>query len=117
LIPRLRQAVNAVGNGGNANVDTVLASLEVYQASPLFGRSFVDPVTATNAGGEVPFLNNLVNRLSQDIFTDDLGGAVGVPTGSRGLNVVQHAIDSAAGDLPGAYTQAYAGDYFNGTGW
>src|SRR5262249_14854528 len=57
LIPRLRQAVDAVGNGGNSAVDTVLADLEAYQAAPLFGRLFVDPVTAATRKGEVTFLN------------------------------------------------------------
>src|SRR5262249_45897731 len=31
LIPRLRQAVDAVGDGGNPAVDSVLAALEAYQ--------------------------------------------------------------------------------------
>ena len=56
LIPRLRQAVDAVGNGGNPAVDTVLAALEAHQAAPDFGRSFIDPVTATppTRRGRVP---------------------------------------------------------------
>ncbi|HEY0299920.1 MAG TPA: penicillin acylase family protein, partial [Rhizomicrobium sp.] len=117
LLPRIRQAVNGVGNGGNDAVDTVLARLEAHQAGPDFGRNFNHPVTATTAAGEVAFMNSLINALSQDIYGDELSGSVPVPSGSRALSLVQHAIDSAAGDLPGACAQAYAGDYFNGTDW
>jgi hypothetical protein len=113
LIPRLRQAVDAVGNGGNPAVDTVLAALEAHQAAPFLGRFFIDPVTATTRKGEVTFLNNLANQLAADIYGDEYTGAVANPTGSRALNVVQHAIDSRADDLPGAYRQSYACDYFN----
>lgn len=117
LIPRLRQAVDAVGNGGNALVDTNLAALEAHQAAPFAGRNFADPVTSTTMRGEVAFLNSLVNKLAVDIYGDELAGAASVPTGSRALNIVQHAIDSAAGDVAGSYSQSYSGDYFNGVGW
>ena len=118
LIPRLREAVDGVGNGGNAAVDTVLAALEAHVASPFFGRGFIDPVTATTIEGEVTFLNALVNRLSSDIYGDEFSGTIlGAPGGGTGLDLVQHAIDSAAADLAGAYAQAYTGDYFNGTDW
>jgi hypothetical protein len=117
LLPRIRQAVNGVGNGGNTAVDTVLAQLEAQQAEPEQGRNFVDPVAATTVAGEVAFMNNLINALMQDIYGDEFAGAVPVPTGSRALSMVQHAIDSAAGDLPGGYVQAYSGDYFGGSDW
>lgn len=113
LIPRLRQAVNAVGNGGNAAVDAVLGELEAHNGATFLGRNFVDPVTATTQRGEVAFLNSLVNKLALDIYGDEYSGAVSIPTGARALNLVQHAIDSKAGDLPGSYGQAYAGDYFS----
>lgn len=117
IIPRLRHAVDAVGNGGNPDVDTVLASLEAFQASPDSGRFFIDPVTGTRAAGELAFLNTLVNQLAQDIYGSEYSGAINVPGGTDGLNLVQHAIDSAAADVPGSYVQSYAGDYFNGTPW
>lgn len=117
LIPRLRQAVNAVGNGGNPDVDTVLAQLEAFQAAPEYGRNFIDPVFDTTHNGENAFLNQLVNKLAQDIYGDEFAGAIPVPTGARALNIVQHAIDSAAADVPGSYSQAYGLDYFNGTDW
>jgi hypothetical protein len=117
LIPRLRDAVDAVGNGGNPDVDTVLAQLEAFQAAPEFGRAFIDPVTATTRAGEYPFLESLISQLSSDIYGGEYAGAISVPGGGDGLNLVQHAIDSAAGDVPGSYVQAYSGDYFNGTGW
>jgi hypothetical protein len=117
LLPRIRQAVNGVGNGGNDAVDTVLARLEAHQAAPDLGRNFNDPVADTSVAGEVAFMNNLINALAQDIYSDELADSVPVPTGSRALSLVQHAIDSAAGDLPGAYVQAFTGDYFGGTDW
>ncbi len=117
LVPRLRQAVDAVGNGGNGDVDTVLAQLEAYMAGPNFGRRFNDPLTATTTKGESAFLESLINQLSSDIFADEYAGALTPRTGSRGLALVQHAIDSAAGDVPGSYVQEYAGDYFNGSDW
>jgi hypothetical protein len=116
LLPRIRQAVDRVGNGGNAAVDTVLAALEAHNDPPEVGRSFIDPVLATTNAGEVVFLNSLINQLSSAIYGDEFAGALSTPTGSRAFNMVQHAIDSKEGDLPGAYEQAYAGDYFNGKG-
>ena len=117
IIPRLRDAVDAVGNGGNPAVDTVLAALEAFQASPDSGRFFIDPVTDTRSAGELAFLNTLVNQLAQDIYGGEYSGAISVPGGTDGLNLVQHAIDSAAADVPGSYAQAYSGDYFNGMPW
>lgn len=117
LIPRLREAVDGVGDGGNTNVNSVLAALEAHQAAPDYGRRFNDPIADTLFRGEVQFLNDLANDLAVAIYSDEFAGAVSVPTGSRALNIVQHAIDSAAGDLPGGYGQVYAGDYFNGADW
>jgi hypothetical protein len=117
LVPRLRDAVDAVGNGGNPDVDTVLAALEAHQGSPEFGRAFVDPVNDTRSAGEEAFISSLINQLATDIYGDELSGAVGVPGGARGLAMVLHAIDAAAGDVTGSYSQEYAGDYFNGTAW
>gem|GEM_PF-1019853 len=118
LIPRLREAVDAVGNGGNEDVDTVLAALEAHNGSPEFGRYMVDPVTATTVAGEMEFLKELIDDLASDIYGDEFSGtAVSTPTSLAALNLVQHAIDSAAGSPAGRYTQAYSGDYFNGTDW
>jgi hypothetical protein len=114
LVPRLRQAVDAVGNGGNPDVDTVLAALEAHNGSPFFGRRYVDPVTVTRTAGEIDFLEDLTDQLTQDIFGNEFGSLT-PPFG--GLNHVVHAIDSAAGDVPGSYVQAYSGDYFDGTPW
>jgi hypothetical protein len=116
LLPRLREAVDRVGNGGNPAVDSVLAALEAHNAAPELGRRFIDPVLATTEAGEVPFLNNLINRLAADIYGDEHAGALPAQTGTRAFDLVQHAIDSRAGDVPGAYQQAYSGDYFNSAG-
>jgi len=117
LVPRIREAVDGVGNGGNPDVDTVLAQLEAHNGAPEYGRNFVDPVTATTNAGELAFINSLVSALANDIYGDEFSGAVSVPGGSTGLALVLHAIDSAAGDVSGSYTQEYAGDYFNGADW
>jgi len=112
LVPRLRAAVSGVGNGGVAEVDAVLAALEAHQAAPLLGRAFADPVSDTTASGALAFTKQLANALAADIYGDELADAVPVPTGSRALNIVQHAIDTAAATVPGRYQQSFAGTYF-----
>ncbi len=118
IIPRIRQAVDGVGNGGSPAVDTVLAALETHNGSPIFGRNYIDPVTATMNEGEVAFLNSMISRLSTAIYGDELSTTgIGPPTGASGLDAVQHAIDSASGGPAGSYAEVYTGDYFNGTDW
>jgi hypothetical protein len=118
LIPRIREAVDAVGNGGNTDVDTVLAALEAHNGSPTFGRGFIDPVTATTIDGEVLFLETLISRLSDAIYSNEFSGtSISPPGGTTGLNLVQHAIDTAAGGPGGAYAQSFSGDYFDGADW
>jgi hypothetical protein len=118
LIPRLREAFDAVGPGGNPDVETVLLALEAHNGSPEFGRYIIDPVTETTTAGEMEFLKELIDDLAAAIYGDEFSGTdVGTPTSLAALNMVQHAIDSAAGDPVGRYTQAYSGDYFNGTNW
>jgi hypothetical protein len=129
LVPRLREAVDGVGTGGNPEIETVLAALEAHQGSPYFGRYLVDPVTDTTVAGEMVFLNELLNRLADDIYGDELTGTgVTMPKGSlefvellggmsQASSVVQHAIDAAAGSPDGRYAQKYSGDYFNGADW
>ena len=127
LIPRLRQAVDGVGNGGNPDVDIVLAALEAHNGGPFFGRGFIDPLLATEIEGELIFLGgnpfgpevtDLIRELSNAIYGDEFAGTgISPPRGTQGLALVQHAIDSAAGSPAGAYAQEYSSDYFNGTDW
>ncbi len=125
LLPRIREAVDGVGNGGNPQVDALLAALEAHDAAPTSGRGFTDPVTATTIAGENLFLEgfgstptDLIKELSNAIFGDEFAGTgIGPPGSDQGLAIVQHAIDSAAGGPAGAYAQAYSGDYFNGVDW
>lgn len=116
LIPRLREAVDAVGNGGNPAVDSTLARLEQWNASPELGRNFVDPVADTTVNGEVQFLRNVISEIARAIYADEYED-LGIPGGSHGEALVVHAIDAAAGDVPGARAQSYAGDYFGGSDW
>ena len=129
LVPRLRESVDGVGTGGNPEIETVLAALEAHEGSPYFGRYLVDPVTDTTVAGELVFLNELLNRLADAIYGDELAGTgVDIPKGSlefvellggmsQASSVVQHAIDTAAGSPDGRYVQRYSGDYFNGADW
>jgi hypothetical protein len=118
LVPSLRVAVDGVGNGGDPDVDTVLAALEAHNGSPEFGRYIIDPVTDTTTAGEMEFLKVLIDNLAAAIYGDEFSGTVvDTPTSLAALNLVQHAIDSAAGSPAGRYTQAYSGDYFNGSDW
>jgi hypothetical protein len=117
IVPRIREAVTAEGDGGNVQVEPVLQALEAHNASPDFGRYFNDPVTATTTAGEIAFLNTFINNLAVAIYGDEYAGAIGVPTGARALALVTHAIDSAAGTPAGHYTQEFSGDYFGGTPW
>lgn len=116
LIPRLREAVDAVGNGGNPAVDTALARLEQWNGEPEDGRNFIDPVADTMLAGEVAFLKSIFTAIGNAIYADEFG-ALGVPGGSDGEALVIHAIDAAAGDVPGARLQSFTGDYFNGIDW
>jgi len=116
LVPRLRQAVDGVGDGGNAAVDSTLARLEQWNAAPEFGRNFVDPVADTKMAGEVAFLKNVISELGKRIYGDEFGD-LGVPGGAHGEALVVHAIDAAAGDVPGARAQSFGGDYFGGLDW
>ncbi len=116
LVPRLQQAVQAAGAAA-ADVEAIVDRLVAHNRAPSLGRLFVDPVLDTTVFGEVAFLNTLSDRLARNIYGDELSAAFAVPRGALGLNIVQHAIDTAAGDLPGGYPQSYAGDYLNGRDW
>ncbi len=118
LIPRLREAFDGVGSGGNLDMETVLVALEAHNGPPESGRHIIDPVTETTTAGEMEFLVDLIDDLATAIYGDEFSGtAVGTPTGPTALNLVQHAIDSAAGTPAGRYVQAYSGDYFGGADW
>jgi hypothetical protein len=116
LVPRLRQAVDAVGNGGSAAVDSALARLEQWNGAPEYGRNFVDPVSDTKVAAEVAFLKNVISAIAAAIYADEFG-ALGVPGGAHGEALVVHAIDAAAGDVPGSRPLAFQGDYFGGADW
>jgi hypothetical protein len=116
IIPRLREAVDAVGDGGNPAVATALARLEQWHAGPEFGRHFIDPVEDTTIAAEVLFLRDVIDEIAEAIFADEFG-PLGVPGGAHGQALVVHAIDAAAGDVPGARPQSYGGDYFDGVDW
>jgi hypothetical protein len=114
LVPRLREAVDALGDDGVAEALPVLAQLEAFESAPVLGRRFVDPVEDTTVAGEIAFLNQLIADLAGAIYGDEYAGAVGVPGGERALALVIHAIDAEAGDVPGSYAQQYPGSYFGG---
>lgn len=118
LVPRLREAVDGVGSGGNPDVDTVLAALEAHNGAPEYGRYFIDPVWDTTTAGELTFLKELGNDLATAIYGDEFAGSgVSVPRGQMGWDIALHAIDSVTGNPAGSYAQKYIGDYFNGQDW
>jgi hypothetical protein len=116
LLPRLRQAVNALG-GLTPAEDATLSALEANNAFPIDGRRFIDPVTATTQTRENDFLQNWFDRLATTIFGDELSlTGVSVPGGNAGrAAAVTHAVDTAAGDVPGSLILSQ--DYFNGADW
>jgi len=125
LVPRLRQAFDD-SCSGDATIEAVLLALEAHNdqtnclslgTSDACGRDFADPVFDTTRAGEEAFLSSLIDQLANDIYGDELAGAVSVPGGATGLALVLHAIDSAEGDVPGSYTQEYGSDYFNASSW
>jgi hypothetical protein len=125
LVPRLRQAFDAACSGDGA-IQAIVEALEDHNDDPdcltlgtsePCGRTFVDPVSDTTVFGEEIFLESLISQLANDIYGDEFSGAVSVPGGSNGLSLIVHAIDEAAGDVTGSYTQEYSGDYFNASSW
>ena len=90
-------------------------ALEAHQAAPDFGRFFIDPVQRHHhrRRGRLPEPADQQPRRRTSTATSSAARCRCRPA-ARALSMVQHAIDSAAGDLPGGYAQAYAGDYFDG---
>jgi len=114
LLPRLRDAVDALGDQGDVRVIPTLEALEAASAFPFDERRFLDPVTATQETREPVFLETWINELSAAIFGDELAGTgVAIQGGIRGRReAVTHAIDFALGDVPGSLSLAE--DYLNG---
>lgn len=114
LLPRLRDAVDALGDQGDPRVIPTLEELEANSAFPIDERRFIDPVTAAEETQEPVFLQAWVDEMADAIFGDELGGSgVSIPGGSRGRRAaVTHAIDQSLGDVPGSLPLSR--DYLNG---
>ncbi len=114
LLPRLRDAVDVLGDQGDPRVIPTLEALEAASAFPIDERRFLDPVTATQETQEPVFLQNWADRLATAILGDELlGTGVAIPGGARGRReAVTHVIDHALGDVPGSLTLSR--DYLNG---
>jgi hypothetical protein len=114
LLPRLREAVDALGDQGDVRVIPTLEALEANSAFPIDERRFLDPVTATQETQEPVFLQAWADQMASAIFGDELAGTgVAIPGGSRGRReAVTHAIDAALGDVPGSLSLSR--DYLNG---
>jgi hypothetical protein len=104
LLPRLRDAVDTLGDQGDSRVIPTLEALEANSAFPIDERRYIDPVTATQETQEPVFLQEWVNEMADAIFGDELAGTgVSIPGGSRGRRAaVTHAIDFSAGDVVGS---------------
>jgi acyl-homoserine lactone acylase PvdQ len=114
ILPRLRRAVDNLGDQGDSRVLPTLAALEANSAFPIDERRFIDPVTATQETQEPVFLQNWVDEMANAIYGDELAGTgASIPGGSRGRRAaVTHAIDFVAGDVPGSLVLSQ--DYLNG---
>jgi acyl-homoserine lactone acylase PvdQ len=115
LLPRLREAVDTLGDQGDSRVVPTLEALEANSAFPIDERRYLDPVTATQETQEPVFLQAWVDEMADAIFGDELAGTgVAIPGGSRGRRAaVTHAIDFALGDVPGSL--ALSRSYVNGS--
>jgi hypothetical protein len=114
LLPRLRVAVDALGDQGDPRVIPTLEALEANSEFPIDERRYIDPVTATQETQEPVFLQRWVDEMAAAIFGDELAGTgVSIPSGSRGRRAaVTHAIDFANADVPGSLPLSL--DYLNG---
>jgi hypothetical protein len=104
LLPRLRDAVDTLGDQGDARVLPTLAALEAASAFPIDERRFLDPVTATQETQEPVFLQAWADQMANAVFGDELAGTgMTLPGGSRGRREhVTHVLDFALGDVPGS---------------
>jgi hypothetical protein len=114
LLPRLRDAVDALGDQGDPRVIPTLEALEANGAFPIDERRFLDPVTAAQETRESDFLQTWADQMASAIFGDELAGTgVAIPGGSRGRReAVTHAMDQAFADVTGSL--ALSRDYLNG---
>jgi acyl-homoserine lactone acylase PvdQ len=114
LLPRLRDAVDALGDQGDPRVLPTLEALEANSAFPIDERRFIDPVTATEETQEPVFLQEWVDQMADAVFGDELSGTGAfLNGGSRGRRAhVTHVIDFAAGDVVGSLPLSR--DYLNG---
>jgi len=122
LASRIQQALAAHGDCGTID-DEIIAQNGV----PERGREFTDPLLVAPAGTPLAgaaadrtpdYVKNWVTQLAGDIYGDEYDpAAVNKLSGANAIGWVVHAIDSAAGDVPGSYSQVYTGDYFNGQDW
>jgi len=122
LLTRLAEAIAAEGDCGTVD-DALLAQAGV----PEKGREFTNPLFVAPSGetieplpssGAPDYVKGWATQLAAAIYGDEYDpAAVNKLTGDRAIGWVMHAIDDAAGDLPGSYSNVYTGDYFNGTPW
>ena len=122
LMSRVQQALAAYGDCGTIDDELVAAT-----DFPVRGREFTDPLVVPPAGTPVSaavaskstdYIKGWATQLANDIYADEYDPA-GIPKLSwdKAIGWVLHAIDAAAGDVPGAYVNKYSGDYFNGADW
>jgi hypothetical protein len=122
LLTRLAQAIAAEGDCGDVD-DALLAQAGI----PEKGREFTNPLFVAPSGetieplpssGAPDYVKGWATQLAVDIYGDEYDpAAVSKLTSDRAIGWAMHAIDDAAGDLPGSYANVYTGDYFNGTPW
>ncbi len=122
LMGRVQQALAAYGDCGTID-DELIAATDF----PERGREITDPLVVPPAGKPVSeavasksadYIKGWATELAAAIYGDEYGPAgVSLLTWDKAIGWVLHAIDAAAGDVPGAYVNKYSGDYFNGADW
>jgi hypothetical protein len=122
LLTRLGQAIAAEGDCGSID-DALLAQAGI----PEKGREFTNPLFVAPSGeaieplpssGAPDYVKNWATALAADIYGDEYDPAtVSKLTSNQAIGWVLHAIDDAAGDVPGSYSNVYTGNYFNGVDW
>jgi hypothetical protein len=122
LLTRLQQAIAAEGDCGTVDDDLI-----AQRNAPESGREFTNPlfiepvgvpITATPSSGAPEYVKNWATQLAADIYGDEFDpSGVSKLTRERAIAWVLHAIDGAAGDVAGSYSNVYTGDYFNGANW
>jgi len=122
LLTRLQQAIAFGGDCGSVD-DELIAQNDF----PERGREFTNPLVIEPGGTSIAdaissaapaYIESWATTLAADIYGDEYDPAgVAKISGDAAIGWILHAIDDAASDVAGAYSNVYSGDYFGGSDW